>query len=203
MLSLQLSKSKFPKGEMRAYAAAGVALRYSGNYTTAIEFFLKGLQLAEKYRLPEEIFLCYLGLSTTTKDMGDYKQALEYGKKAMEYEAYSRTGKMLVSGNFGDLYERMNKMDSALYYANNSYEEAMKQPDGSYYGKAFTLETLGNIEEKLGNHQLAIAYLTLSVKNAIEGNVKRELAEACTSLSKIYFRNDQQDSAYRYASLLF
>ena len=30
----------FPK-EMRAYAAAGVALRYSGNYTTAIEFFLR------------------------------------------------------------------------------------------------------------------------------------------------------------------
>jgi len=202
MLSLQQSGKKFPKGEMRAYAAAGVALRYSGNYTTAIEFFLKGLQLAEKYRLPEEIFLCYQGLSTTTKDMGDYKQALEYGKNAMEYEAYSSTGKMVVSGNFGDLYERMNKMDSALYYANNSYEEAMKQPAGSYYGKAFTLETLGNIEEKLGNHQLAIAYLILSVQNAIAGNVKRELAEACTSLSKIYLRNDQPDSAYRYASFV-
>ena len=32
--------------------------------------------------------------------------------------------------------------------------------------------------------------------------MKRELAEACTSLSKIYFRNDQQDSAYRYASFV-
>jgi tetratricopeptide (TPR) repeat protein len=187
---------------MRAYAAAGVALRYAGNYTTAIEFFLNGLQLSEKYKMPEEIFLCYQGLSTTTKDMGDYRQALEYGKKAMEYEAYSGIGKMVVSGNFGDLYERMNKMDSALYYANNSYEEAMKQPDGSYYGKAFTLETLGNIEEKLGNHQLAIAYLILSMQNAIAGNVKRELAEACTSLSTIYLRNDQPDSAYRYASFV-
>jgi len=202
MLSLQQSKKGFPRGEMRAYAAAGVALRYSGNYTTAIEFFLKGLQLAEKYKLPEEIFLCYQGLSTSTKDMGDYKQALEYGKRAMEYEAYSRTGKMVVSGNFGDLYERLNKMDSALYYANSSYEEATKQADGSYYGKAFTLETLGNIEEKLGNHELAIAYLTLSVKNAIAGNVKRELAEACTSLSKIYLRLDQPDSAYNYASFV-
>lgn len=201
MLSLQQSR-KFPRGEMRAYAAAGVALRYSGNYTTAIEFFLKGLHLAEKYNLPEEIFLCYQGLSTATKDMGDYKQALAYGKKAMEYEAYSRTGKMVVSGNFGDLYERLNKMDSALYYANNSYEEAMKQPETSYYGKAFTLETLGNIEEKLGNHQLAIAYLTLSVQNAIEGNVKRELAEACTSLSKIYFKINRPDSAYHYASFV-
>jgi len=202
MLSLQLCKSKFPKGEMKSYGTAGMALRYSGNYTTAIEFFLKGLQLAEKYKVPEEIFRCYHGLSTTTKDMGDYKQALEYGKKSREYEGYSSTGKMVVSGNFGDLYERMNKMDSALYYANNSYEEAMKQPDGSYYGKAFTLETLGNIEEKLGNHQLAIAYLALSVENAIAGNVKRELAEACTSLSKIYLRTNQADSAYRYASLV-
>jgi len=202
MLSLQQSAKKYPKGQMRAYAAAGVALRYSGNYTTAIEFFLKGLQLAEKYKLPEEVFLCYHGLSTATKDMGDYKQAMEYGKKAMEYEAYSRTGKMAVSGNFGDLYERMNKMDSALYYANNSYEEAMKQPEPSYYGKAFTLETLGNIEEKLGNHELAIAYLTLSVKNAMAGNVKRELAEACTSLSKIYFRINRPDSAYHYAAFV-
>jgi tetratricopeptide (TPR) repeat protein len=202
MRSLQLSKSKFPKGEMKAYAAAGVALRYSGNYITAIEFFLKGLKLAEKYKMPEEIFLCYQGLSTTTKDMGDYRQAMDYGKRAMEYEGYSSTGKMVVSGNFGDLYERMNKMDSALYYANNSYEEAMKQPDGSYYGKAFTLETLGNIEEKLGNYQLAIAYLALSVKNAIAGNVKRELAEACTSLSKIYLRSNQPDSAYHYASFV-
>jgi tetratricopeptide (TPR) repeat protein len=134
--------------------------------------------------------------------MGDYKQALAYGKKAMEYEAYSRTGKMVVSGNFGDLYERLNKMDSALYYANNSYEEAMKQPETSYYGKAFTLETLGNIEEKLGNHPLAIAYLTLSVQNAIAGNVKRELAEACTSLSKIYFKINRSDSAYHYASFV-
>jgi tetratricopeptide (TPR) repeat protein len=48
MLSLRQSGKKYPKGEMRAYAAAGVALRYSGNYTAAIEFFLKGLQLAEK-----------------------------------------------------------------------------------------------------------------------------------------------------------
>jgi len=201
MLSLQQSK-KFPKGEMRAYAAGGVALRYSGNYTAAIEFLLKGLYLAEKYNLPEEIFLCYQTLSTATKDMGDYKQALEYGKKAMEYERYSRTGKMVVSGNFADLYERMNKMDSALYYANSSYKEAMKQPEGSYYGKAFILETLGNIEEKLGNHQLAIVYLTQSVQNAIAGNVKRELAEACTSLSKIYFSIDKPDSAYQYASFV-
>jgi len=202
MSSLQRSAKGFPKGQMRAYAAAGVALRYSGNYTTAIEFFLKGLQLAEKYKMPEEIFLCYQGLSTTTKDLGDYKLAFDYGKKAMEYEVYSSTGKMVVSGNFGDLYERINKMDSALYYANISYEEAMKQPNASYYGKAFTLETLGNIEEKMGNHQLAIAYLTLSVQNAVTGNVKRELAEACISLSKIYLRNNQPDSAYRYASFV-
>ena len=202
MLSLEQSKKAFPKGRMRAYAAAGVALRYSGNFTTAIEFFLKGLHMAEKYKMPEEIFLCYQGLSTTTKDLGDYKLAFDYGKKAMEYEVYNSSGKMVVSGNFGDLYERMNKMDSALYYANMSYEEAMKQPGVSYYGKAFTLETLGNIEEKMGNHQLAIAYLTLSVQNAITGNVRRELAEACISLSKIYSRNDQPDSAYRYASFV-
>src|ERR1051326_2996469 len=43
MLSLQQSAKGFPKGQVRAFAAAGVALRYSGNYTTAIEFFLKGL----------------------------------------------------------------------------------------------------------------------------------------------------------------
>jgi tetratricopeptide (TPR) repeat protein len=202
MLSLQQSKRVFPKGQVRAYAAAGVALRYSGNYTTAIEFFLKGLQMAEKYKMPEEIFLCYQGLSTTTKDLGDYKLALDYGKKAMEYEVYNGSGKMVVSGNFGDLYERMNKLDSALYYANMSYEEAMKQPNVSYYGKAFTLETLGNIEEKMGNHQLAIAYLTLSVQNAVTGNVRRELAEACISLSKIYLGRDQTDSAYRYASFV-
>jgi len=202
MWSLRQSGNRFPRGQMRAYAAAGIALRYSGNYTTAIEFFLKGLQLAEKSGMPENIFHCYQGLSTTTKDMGDYKQALEYGEKAMEYEAYSTTGKMVASGNFGDLYEKMNKMDSALYYANNSYQEAIKQPDGSYYGKAFSLKTLGNIEEKLGNRQLAIAYLTLSVKNAIAGNVKRELAEACTSLSKIYMGSNQPDSAYRYASVV-
>src|SRR5690349_480585 len=202
MLSLQQSRKSFPKGQMRAYAAAGTALRYSGNYTTAIEFFLKGLQMAEKYKMPEEIFLCYQGLSTTTKDLGDYKLAFDYGKKAMEYELYSRTGKMVVSGNFGDLYERMNKMDSALYYANMSYGEAMKQPNVSNYGKAFTLETLGNIEEKAGNHKLAITYLTLSVENAITGNLRRELAEACISLSKIYLRIDQADSAYHYASFV-
>ena len=48
MLSLQQSRKKFPKGEMKAYAAAGVALRYSGNYTTAIEFFLKGTSTGRK-----------------------------------------------------------------------------------------------------------------------------------------------------------
>jgi tetratricopeptide (TPR) repeat protein len=200
MLSLQFSGTRFPKGEMRAYVAAGTALRYSGNYTTAIEFFLKGLQLAEKYNMPEEVFQCYQGLSTTTKDIGDYKQALEYGKRAMEYESFSSIGRMVVAGNLGDLYERMNNVDSALHYANTSYEEAMKQTD--HYGKAFILETLGNIEERLGNNHLAIDYLMLSVKNAIAGNVKRELAEACTSLSKIYLRNNQPDSAYHYASLV-
>src|SRR4051812_29410744 len=50
MQALQLSRKKFPKGEMRSYATAGIALRYSGNYTTAIEFFLRGLQLAEKHK---------------------------------------------------------------------------------------------------------------------------------------------------------
>jgi tetratricopeptide (TPR) repeat protein len=200
MLSLKFSGARFPKGEMRAYVAAGTALRYSGNYTTAIEFFLKGLQLAEKYKMPEEIFQCYQGLSTTTKDVGDYKQALEYGRRAMEYESFSPIGRMIVAGNLGDLYERMNNVDSALHYANTSYEEAMRQTD--HYGKAFTLETLGNIEERLGNYELAIDYLMLSVKNAIAGNVKRELAEACTSLSKIYLRNNQPDSAYHYASLV-
>lgn len=200
MLSLQQSGKKFPKGEMRAYAAAGVALRYSGNYTTAIEFFLKGVKLAEKYGLPEEIFLCYQGLSTATKDMGDYKQALEYGRRAMEYESFSPTGKMVVAGNLGDLYERVNNIDSALHYATASYEEAIKQTDT--YGKAFILETLGNIDERLGNHKLAIDYLTLSVQNSIAANVKRELAEACTSLSKIYLKQNEPDSVYHYASFV-
>ena len=78
MVLINYSKPKFPLGEMRGYSIAATGLRYAGNYTSSIEFFLKGLQLAEKMKLPAEIYKNLQGISLVYKDMGDYDQSLNY-----------------------------------------------------------------------------------------------------------------------------
>jgi tetratricopeptide (TPR) repeat protein len=193
---INLSKPRFPLGEMRGYFLAGNGLRYAGNYTGAIEFFLKGLQLAEIKNLPAEKYHNLQGISLVYKDMGDYQQAFDYGFQASALANNVPDGRTIATGNLGDLYERTNRLDSALYFENMAYEESVKT--GSNYGKAFTLETLGRIHEKLGNRKLAIEYLMLSIEHAHAGNLMRELSEASNTLAAIYLKEDKYDSVYKY-----
>jgi tetratricopeptide (TPR) repeat protein len=197
MLSLDASGTGHPAPQARAYNLGGLTLRYKGNYTMAIEFHLKALQLSEKNNLPVEMYRSLQGLSMIYKDMGDYKQALDYGYRAQTLDDKTADGGLITAANLGDLYARMNRYDSALFYENMAYR--LNLTEGNDYTKSFTLETLANIQEKLGHRNLAIEYLILSINHARAGNLKRELTEACNSLADILSRDNQYDSAYHYA----
>lgn len=196
-LALDDYGEKNPDGQSKCYVVAGIALRFKGNYTMAIEFLLKAFKIAEKNELSGDMYRSLQTISTIYKDMRDYQQAFDYGHRARQLAEFTPEGVLFANANLGDLHQRNNHPDSALYYENIAYEYSDKI--GSDYTKSFTLETLGDIQESLGNPDLARRYFHLSRYHAAASNSFRELTEASNSLAALFMRNKQPDSSYFYA----
>jgi two-component system NtrC family sensor kinase len=187
----------FPKGEIQALAHMGRVQLDIGSLPKSLEIQFRALQIAEDNHLPAEkaLPLGYIGSIYFTLE--NHPKAISYYRQAMViYEANHnypqvRTQKM----NIGNAFEKMNQLDSALYYEEQAYEDMARAGNGI---NPIVFRNLGNIQAKLGNNRLAMEYYRKGLQ-AQGGSGGRVTSIALNQIAKLYQKENQLDSSIYYA----
>jgi len=198
-LLLQSQKSKDKITEAMALTEIGYDYRSFGNTSKSLEYNLKATELARKTGNGKLIANTEFNLAHNYKDQADYHKAIrlyssaaETGSKLKDYELQTSAFQ-----NLGQVYMEMNKIDSALMYAQRDYELCMRI---HYYDNlSYTLKNLGSIQGKMGNSSLSISYFNLAIQEGFKTKSSKQLNWTYTAEAQYFHDINQNDSSAVYA----
>jgi len=199
----------FTRGEVRATSRQGEVLHLRGELPQALEAELTAIQLSRKYNYQEAEAESLVFLATIYLDLADYRQALTYLFQAKNI--YDKIAGQLSPGvaqqfppyglsNIGKAYEKLNIIDSALYFQ----RLALKYPIKLIYQlQADILMGIGNIEKRQKN--LGNALTTFRQVLNITGISKDLLngSGAHYEIAEIHKEQNNIDSAIHHAQQAF
>ena len=192
---------QFKKGEAQCYIILGLHFLRIADYAKSLEYHIKALQLREKYQYVEGIAVSELAIGDVYSSLGNDKTALAYYFKAAEQlrkgNVQNPSRWVILYRSLGAVYERQNKLDSALIYYNRSYENDIIS--NFHYYLSNTLTALGNVHAAMGNTDLAFSFYKKSLGKAMEYNDISALGRNYLALSKLFIKTNHKDSAIYYA----
>jgi two-component system, NtrC family, sensor kinase len=192
---LELSKKAgYTSGEAYNNLVLIMAHTLQGSYTVALQYGFNGLSIAEKISDSLLILRSNSALAICYREQEDYAEALKYLiraeaiSKASTYNSYQP----LLLGDYCVIYERMNRLDSALYYGLQSYEKA-KQWSGIYL-------KLGVVYAKLGKSDSALFYFRAGIPKAEKYFIYIDLVDIYNEMSELFQSIGKMDSAIYYGN---
>lgn len=191
----------FIKGEARCINLIGNFLWATGNYPSALEYYLLSLRKCESINDLAGIIRANSNIGNIYAEMGDQKMAISYTLKSKKMiESANIPNLLLISLlNLGDSYEKLNQLDSARIYANQAYELAVRLKDLNTKTRA--LNNLGNIYSKMHQGAIAMGYYHESLSIAKEINDLQILCESSIGIAELFKEARQADSALWYSRL--
>jgi two-component system, NtrC family, sensor kinase len=184
------------------YNNIGNALEVKGDYTSALEFYLKGLNLAEKIGSDElsqpflnNVALIYL-------DMGNFDAALDWLKKAKERlpmlkGQYSNSS--VVDMNISETYLGLKSYDSALISVKSSF--AALTPLDYDYTYSNLMYDFAQIYEFQNKPDSASDYYVKSIQFADSLQDLFHLADASKYYGRFLLKQKDFPNTRKYANL--
>lgn len=132
----------------------------------------------------------------------DYTRALKNYKQALVVlENNNDQIEVSISyGNIAEVYETMNKLDSALYFYNKAI--TIQEKEEFWSGLIFLNYGLGKIHEKKGSYSVAIPYYEQSIALMNKVGEKREMPYVLELLANVYATKNEFEKAYLYQTWL-
>ncbi|HEV8082858.1 MAG TPA: tetratricopeptide repeat protein [Chitinophagaceae bacterium] len=164
-----------------------------GNYTAALDLGYKSLSMYKKLKDTLGITFALGTLGLCYRDQGDYVPAIQNIREAIRLIKLKYGGDNLtvISGMLSSVYERSNRLDSALLYAQQAYRQR-----SDWTG---LLTVLGAIHSKLGNYGSSLAFYRKAIPLAIQGNAQIDILDALNGMARVYLNIGKTDSAIYYA----
>jgi signal transduction histidine kinase len=193
---LELSRKTGNKfGEASCLQLLSLSLTLSGNYTSGLQYAFDYLSLAKIINDPYLIVSAYDELGICYREQEDYSEALKYEYMGM---ALSKTTNLDLGfmghtlGTISSIFERSNRLDSALYYGLKTYK-FVKDWGGLYL-------TLGNIYTKLGKKDTALYYYRKGIPIAEQSLIYIDLIDIYNKMSELFQLEGNTDSSIYYAN---
>ena len=186
----------FPKGEIRALAFVGRTLIDLGNLPKSLQMQFEALQIAENNHLPIEAALPLSHIGSVYATLGNHPKALNYYQQSKAINERNHQKATGVKMNIGNVLEKMNQLDSALYYTTEVYQELLQSKDNI---NPIIFRNFGNIHAKLGNNRLAMNYYKKSLQFYQDGSRGRTKAIVLNQIAKLFQKEKQLDSSIHYA----
>jgi len=191
----------FARGEARALNVLGSALRLQGELPQSLETCIKALRISRTIHDRESEARSLIFIGVVYSQLSEFRQALSYFQQAREIPEHFPQTDVLFLTNIGNTYERMNRLDSALYFEKQAYTILKDLPRNTLLSLVIT--NLGTIEARLGNNSVALGYYRDALENSYitgdllnRGRVQYRIAE-------LYNQLHQPDSSLFYARLSF
>jgi tetratricopeptide (TPR) repeat protein len=126
------------------------------NYPVALEYYLKSLEVYEKYYPQGKIYTPLMGISSVYKEQKQFSKALEYLHKSlpMSEAAKDNIAISICYENLGDVYFQMKEFDQSKINYNRALELFTKT--GSQGGQIFCYMGLANVYREQNNFSEAL-----------------------------------------------
>ena len=162
-------KANFSKGEVYAMTLMSIAQNSLGNYASALKITLKALKIAENYGQVNNKANLLLTMGTTYSYLKKYDQALIFLKEAkVIYDSLNDNYMTTVTKVWiGETFMLANHLDSALYYTQSAYDQAIR--NHNTYVLYHVLTILGKVHDKRGNIDQALSCFWHSLRIAHTG----------------------------------
>ncbi len=193
---------------MGAYITLAYLYGHIGEPAKALEINQEVLRFVEK--IGDDTSMALAFISENYEAQGDLSNALKYASKSFAVFEKRRKDKLLVDERgypagplkMGNLFEKIGRLDSAMYYAKMSYKRLLEKPiDGQsapyFYCQVCNL--LGTIYSRLNQHEEALHFYRLALSKAIEVNFIKSIQQSQSALAKFFFKTNQPDSTIHYA----
>ncbi len=207
--ALAMSKKiKFLRGESWSYNDMALAFNAMGNYTKGLQYYIEQLKIEETKGYPDNIAQVNMQIATVYEHQEDYEQAMLYANVAdsiinanLAASPECRFLKLYALMYIGDIYEKSNKLDSALFFTNKAAVLAASRKDTAMIADLF--DNLGNIYAKSGQTALAFKYFHDALPLLEASKDEDVLCEASLGLANLYERNNRFDSAEYFGKQSF
>jgi signal transduction histidine kinase len=189
-------KVNYTSGEVLAMTLMSIAHNSIGNYANALKINLQALNIAEKYRQTLNKAFLLLTMGTTYSYLKSYDQALIFMKEARAlFESLDKVHMTIVTKSWiGETFMLANQLDSALYYTQSAYDQAIKV--NNTYALYHVLTILGKVHHKRGEFDLALSSLRHSLRIAHTGYL---FLNPNLAIAELYRDEGQPDSSIYYA----
>ncbi len=197
--ALDLSRKS---GNLHAEAAtlnglSGV-LRQQGRFAEALEYLFEGRKLAESIHYTHEVARSYRRTGMLYSDLKDFSKARDFDVQALALDKTlpnNTASNMVDCMNLADVYQSLNKLDSAVYFAKLALEN--RTANESLIHTVFL--TLGNMYVRKNMTDSALFFYQEAREHALKYSDFHDAADASIKIAAIYKRTPQRDSALHYA----
>jgi class 3 adenylate cyclase/Tfp pilus assembly protein PilF len=173
----------------------GIYLSQGGS-DKALDYYLRSLYFAEKIRDTFRITSVLPNIGAVYGDLKDYDKALEYFDRLETYLPHIPDPQISTYYYMGagEIYNKKGDYEQAI----ESYQWALPLSENTA-DYAHILKEMGTIENKMGNRNKAIEYLTLSYQSSKLKNQQLETLNALIGLGTIYQKTDYAKALALYA----
>jgi signal transduction histidine kinase len=192
-----IAQTNFPKGEAASVNTNATLYNQLGNYSKALEYYLKALQILEKDHFPDlsgslnNIGLVYANLNDTTRARLYYYRALQFAERSPNKEL-----KGIVLMNLGELFARTNRLDSSLQFSQAGLEILLE--NNAVNTIPYALRNLGDVYAKLHYPVKALDFYRRSLIFARLYDSQPRQTETYQSLARFYLQENKLDSCVFY-----
>lgn len=183
---------------IQIYIPIGAAHEESGMWSGAMDFYLKGLSLAEEHGFDSYKAMLYNNIGAVYYKRNEFNKAEDYFLRALKINKKNSNDKELVNNynNLAGVSVALGKLDLALDYVLKAIVLLDSEKDAqSYY---FLQCNIGNLYYIKGDYSLALSYLTNAMNNQRNLNFSSELVQTYSVLVDVYAAMGLQDSVKSY-----
>ncbi|HEY9177073.1 MAG TPA: adenylate/guanylate cyclase domain-containing protein [Flavipsychrobacter sp.] len=173
-------KVDWEKGKAKMYNAIGSAYRIKSDYSTALDYFFKSLEINERIGASLGMAYNYGNIGIVYKTQKDYTNALKYYSMALEVyrDMDNRKGISVNLGNIAIIYETLGDYVKSLEYQEQSLKINTEAND--VQGTAHNLGNIALLYNAMKKYQLAIDHIfralaineRLGIVNAMANNYR-------------------------------
>ena len=191
-------KIKFLKGEARIRTTLGNYYWNVSNYPASLENYLISLKICEQVNSKKGISANLGNLGNLYFSLGNYRKALDYSFQSGRIDKeFSIPDLGFELGTASKAYLQLNITDSALFFANEALSASEKSKSFFYITRS--LEVLGDISFKKNDTKKALEYYRKALSYSKSILFDLGTSEIQQSLSELYYKNGQTDSAIYYS----
>lgn len=173
------------------------------NYERGFRYYLKSLEMLDEissYHFPNKAkyshnianaFYNFRDITTAIKILRDVEPD--------EVDRYNWYSFWSARNNLGLYYEKINKIDSAMYFYNQALDNPYLEKDDIRY--TITKGNIGSILVKSGRYAEALPLLTEDMENAVRHKDFGVAANAATNLSEIYIKQSDFPRAKQHLNM--